>query len=377
MWKWLVLVFFQLSVFDCAVKNNNNRSLHVPNFANRNLGDASSTCKAKYWTLVKYFDGFPKNTDMTIREENLPPLKNGEFLAKAVFLSVDPYQRVLGSFPDQVKLGEPFLGQQIAQIVETKNTRYPIGKYVRAPFGWRTLTISNGQIPDEDKPLDVLPDYGKLPVSLGLGVLGMTGMTAYFGLLEVCKPKAGETIVISGAAGAVGNLVGQIAKIKGLTVIGIAGSDEKGKWLKQELGFDQFINYKKDNIDEKLKQVAPKGVDCYFDNVGGEISSSVLYQMNDFGRVAVCGSISAYNTPVKPKVTIVQPAILFKQLKVEGFDNGRWTDRFPEAVKQYLQWIREGKIKYEETVTVGFENTFKAFLGMLKGENRGKAVVKL
>ncbi|CAH1281553.1 unnamed protein product [Diabrotica balteata] len=370
MWKWLILVFFQLSVFDCAVKNNNNRLV-----ANRNLGDNGSTCKAKYWTLVKYFDGFPKNTDMTIREENLPPLKNGEFLAKAVFLSVDPYQRVVGSFPDQVKLGEPFLGQQIAQIVETKNPKYPVGKYIRAAFGWRSLTISNGKLSDQD--LAVLPDYGNLPVSLGLGVLGMTGMTAYFGLLEICKPKTGETIVVSGAAGAVGNLVGQIAKIKGLTVIGIAGSDEKGKWLKEELGFDHFINYKKDNIDEKLKKVAPQGVDCYFDNVGGEISSSVLYQMNDFGRVTVCGSISAYNSPVKPKVTIVQPAILFKQLKVEGFDNTRWANRFPEAVKQYLQWIREGKIKYQETVTVGFENTFKAFMGMLKGENRGKAVVKV
>jgi len=205
----------------------------------------------------------------------------------------------------------------------------------------------------------------------------MPGNTAYFGFLEICKPKAGETVVVSGAAGAVGHHVGQIAKFKGCKVIGIAGSDKKGQWLTKELGFDHFINYKTQNVEEELKKVAPEGIDCYFDNVGGEITTTVLFQMNTYGRTSVCGAISGYNEKKPPKVSTPLFQIVGKQLKLEGFIVVRWNDRWQEGIAQNLKWIQEGKLKYQETVTEGFENTFKAFVDMLNGGNTGKAVVKV
>lgn len=203
--------------------------------------------------------------------------------------------------------------------------------------------------------------------------------TAYFGFLEICEPKIGETVVVSGAAGAVGSLVGQIAKIKGCTVIGIAGSDDKCEWLKTDLGFDHVINYKKEDIAKSLHAAAPNGVDCYFDNVGGEMSSTVLSQMNLFGRISCCGSISSYNfdSNDRPKVTVIQNSVVFKQLKMEGFIVSRWNNRWMEGIRQMLKWIKDGKIKFNETFTEGFENIPTAFIEMLQGKNVGKAVVKV
>lgn len=204
--------------------------------------------------------------------------------------------------------------------------------------------------------------------------------TAYFGFLEICKPKAGETVAVTGAAGAVGTLVGQIAKIKGCKVIGFTGSDEKSVWLKEELGFDHVINYKSINLREQLEAAAPKGIDCYFDNVGGELSSLIMSKMNLFGRVSVCGAISAYNTMNQtiefPKATIVQPSIIFQQLTVQGFVVYRWIDRWVEGITALKHWIEEGKLKYFETITDGFENMPQAFIDMINGKNRGKAVIK-
>lgn len=245
---------------------------------------------------------------------------------------------------------------------------------VFAQVGWRTHTIVN---PEKMKinEFTPLPDFGKVPYSAGIGACGMPGNTAYFGLLEICQPKEGETVVVSGGAGAVGSLVGQIAKIKGCKVIGIAGSAEKCKWLEAECGFDKAINYKTDDIAKALKEAAPKGIDCYFDNVGGEISAAVIKQMNLFGRISVCGAISGYNDQ---QVTVPAPQsnFVWNQLKMEGFIVHRWTDRWMEGVKQMLQWIKDGKIKYEETITEGFENMPQAFIDMLNGKNTGKAIVK-
>ncbi|XP_072386098.1 prostaglandin reductase 1-like isoform X2 [Diabrotica undecimpunctata] len=271
--------------------------------------------KGKRFVLQKVFEGFPKESDFKVEEYELPPVKNGEFLAEAMYLSVDPYMRAYVS--NSSMIGTTMIGSQVA-----KNT-------------------------------------------------------SYFGFLELCQPKQGETVVVSGAAGAVGSHVGQIAKIKGCTVIGIAGSDEKGKWLTEELGFDHFINYKTANIPEELKKAAPKGIDCYFDNVGGEISSAVLHQMNLYGRISVCGSIANYNDTTRAVAPVVQPSIVFKQLKMEGFIATRWENRWMEGIKQNLEWVKQGKVKYHETVTEGFDNMFKAFTGMLKGENTGKAIVKV
>ncbi|XP_048526672.1 prostaglandin reductase 1-like isoform X2 [Dendroctonus ponderosae] len=330
---------------------------------------------AKKYVLVKHSEGFPKPTDFKLVEEQLPPLKENEYLTEAVFLSVDPYMR---AYMPRVKPNTTMIGSQIAKIVESKSPKFPVGRYVVGQFGWRSHTVASESGPQElGLQTFLLPDFQELPVSLGLGVLGMPGNTAYFGLLELCQPKAGETVVISGAAGAVGSLVGQIAKIKGCIVIGIAGSDEKGKWLTEELGFDYFINYKTQNVEEELRKAAPQGVDCYYDNVGGEITTTVLNQMNAFGRVALSGSISSYNSIGPFKVTTPNLTIVLQQLKLEGFIVTRWNHRWMEGIQQNLQWIQQGKLKYRETVTEGFENIFKAFTDMLEGVNVGKAIVKV
>ncbi|XP_068895476.1 prostaglandin reductase 1-like [Tenebrio molitor] len=324
--------------------------------------------KARKYVFRKQFDGLPKETDLELVEEELPPVKDGEFLAEAIYLSVDPYMR---AYAPRLSLGTTFIGSQVAKVVESKNPKYPVGKHVVGEFGWRTHTISDGKA----GVFPVLNPEG-LPLSLSLGVLGMPGNTAYFGLLEICQPKAGETVVVSGAAGAVGSIVGQIAKIKGCTVIGIAGTDEKGKWLVEELQFDRFINYKDKDFEKELKEATPKGVDCYFDNVGGEISNAVMERMNLYGRISVCGAISGYNSSGDVKVGMVQRFVVSKQLKMEGFVVRRWTDRWFEGIEQNKKWIKEGKMRYRETMTEGFDNMFKAFIDMLKGGNVGKAVVK-
>jgi len=331
--------------------------------------------RAKKFVFQKQFEGLPKDTDLKLVAEELPPLKNGEFLVEAVYLSVDPYMR---GYAPRLQTGTTFIGSEVAKVIESKNAKYPVGQYVVGEFGWRTYTISEGEPSSYGFPPPWrIPDPENLPLSLFLGVLGMPGVTAYFGFLEICQPKPGETVAISGAAGAVGNLVGQIAKIKGCTVIGITGSNEKGKLLVDELKFDQFVNYKDPDFQEQLTKAAPNGIDCYFDNVGGEISSIVLNQMNSFGRVSVCGSISGYNEAAVPKASIVQYPVLFKQLKIEGFIFHRWWSRRLEAINQHKKWIKEGKLKYRETVTQGFENAPKAFVDMLQGGNFGKAIVKL
>ncbi|GAB1862134.1 Prostaglandin reductase 1 [Camponotus japonicus] len=336
--------------------------------------------KAKKYVLVKHFVNDPQPTDLQLVEEELPPLQNEEILVEAEYLSVDPYMR---PYVQRYPVGITMIGTQVAKIVESKNPNYPVGRRLVGHFGWRTHTIINPKV-EESKSEEInprpyfLPDIGDLPPSLALGALGMPGNTAYFGLMEICKPKPGEVIVISGAAGAVGAHVGQIAKNLGLTVIGICGSDEKCKWL-EELGFDAAINYKAAPIAPTLRKFAPQGIDCYFDNVGGDISTTVIYQMRLFGRIAVCGSISTYNADSSslPKSTVLQPVILFNQLKMEGFIVRRWVKRWNEGIEQNLRWIREGKLHYRETVTKGFENMFDAFIGMLNGKNIGKAIVQV
>lgn len=205
----------------------------------------------------------------------------------------------------------------------------------------------------------------------------MPGNTAYFGCLEICKPKAGETFVVTSAAGSVGSIAGQIAKLRGCYVIGFAGSDDKCKWLENKLGFDKAINYKNGDMEKALKEAAPKGVDCYFDNVGGELSSTIIKQMNLNGRVASCGAVSAYNSQQDIKVSSVHVTLIFKQLTIKGFVVYRWADRWMEGIEQILSWIKEEKIKYHETVTQDFENLPQAFIDVLRGNNTGKSIVKV
>ncbi|XP_018335847.1 prostaglandin reductase 1-like [Agrilus planipennis] len=336
---------------------------------------------AKKFLLAKHFQGEPKENDFQMVEETLPSIKDGEYLVEAVFLSVDPYMR---AYAHNIPEGSLMVGGQIGKILESKNSKFPVGKYVFGDFGWCSYTINDGNAPDRKgpriSPPFVLPDFGNVPLSVGLGALGMPGLTAYFGFLDICKPKPGETVCVSGAAGAVGSLVGQIAKIKECKVIGIAGSDEKGSYLTDVLGFDKFVNYKKDNIDKKLTEIAKDGIDCYFDNVAGEISTTVMKHMNIKGRVSVCGSISSYNFDYvhdPPKVTVPFPYILNKNLHLQGFQSSLYIHRFNECFTQMLQWINQKKIRHPETITTGFENMPKAFIEMLQGKNLGKAIVKV
>lgn len=207
----------------------------------------------------------------------------------------------------------------------------------------------------------------------------MSGIAAYFGLLDICSPKEGEVVVVSGAAGGVGSLVGQIAKIKGCKVIGMVGSDDKCDRIKRKFGFDHAINYKNESVAESLKKHAPHGVDIYFDNVGGGLSSIVIHRMREFGRIAVCGSISSYNLAVTnwPKVPSPLPLFISKQLKMQGFIVTQFWDKWFDGIAQLKQWIEEGKIKYRETITNGFENAPQALVDMLEGRNFGKAIVKV
>ncbi|XP_055586295.1 prostaglandin reductase 1-like [Uranotaenia lowii] len=334
----------------------------------------SSSVLARKWIYAKTFKGEPSQQNFRLESENLPALKDGDFLAKAEFISVDPYMRpYMMAYPE----GSLMIGGQISKVVESKNPAFPVGATVFGQFGWRTHTVCNPSKLERDFPY-VLPELpGSLPTSLGLGVLGMPGNTAYFGLLELCSPKKGETVLVSGAAGAVGSLVGQIAKIQGCRVVGLAGSDEKCRWLK-EIGFDETINYKTTaDLYGDMKKAAPKGFDVYFDNVGGRTSELAIKLMNLYGRIAVCGTISNYNSTSIDKVTDPLRMMVFKQLKMEGFLVWRWNDRWMEGIEANLKWIKDGKLKWQETVTEGFENTPEAFMDMLKGGNVGKAVVKV
>lgn len=326
--------------------------------------------RAKSWTLKKHFEGFPTDSNFELKTTELPPLNNGEVLLEALFLSVDPYMRIASK---RLKEGDKMMGEQVARVVESKNPAFPTGTVVVAFLGWTSHSISDGnglrKLPAE------WPD--KLPLSLALGTVGMPGLTAYFGLLDVCGVKGGETVMVNAAAGAVGSVVGQIAKLKGCKVVGAAGSDEKVNYLKK-LGFDVAFNYKTvKSLEEALRTASPDGYDCYFDNVGGEFSNTVISQMKTFGRIAICGAISQYNLTGPRSQGPPPEAVIYHQLRMEGFLVTRWQgDVRQKALIDLMNWVSEGKIQYHEYIHEGFEKMPATFMGMLKGENLGKAIVK-
>ncbi|KAF2900192.1 hypothetical protein ILUMI_05987 [Ignelater luminosus] len=328
---------------------------------------------AKVYLYNNHFKGLPKETDLKFVQETLRSLKDGEYLASAVYLKVGPDPQI---FVYPQKLGATFAGTQIAKIIESKNRDFPVDKYVVGNFGWRTLTIGNDVLEDGSKPY-LVPETGKLPISSNLGALGIPGVAAYFGFLEICKPQKNDVVVVSSAAGAVGNLVGQIAKLKDCTVIGITSSDDKGKWLIDELGFNYYINYKTQDVSQKLKEYGPAGIDCYFDNVGGEISSAVIYNMKTFGRICICGATSLYCTEDIPSACEVQTPIKIKHVTMEGIQVNRWKDNWSEAIEQNLKWIQEKKLKYKETIINDIENAFQAFYNTLQGNNTGNVIIKV
>jgi NADPH-dependent curcumin reductase CurA len=319
--------------------------------------------------------GKPQLSDFKLVSSDVEPITDGELLLKTTYVSVDPYLRGrmndAKSYTPPFKLHKPITSGIVAEVVDSKNPAFIKGDFVSGMLEWQEFQKSNGE-----SLLKV--DASKAPLSTYLGVLGMTGLTAFLGLTEIGKPKKDETIVVSGAAGAVGSIVGQIAKIYGCKVIGIAGTDEKGTMLKSSLGFDETINYNTTkDMTAAIKEAAPNGVDIYFDNVGGSISDAVLLNINQFARIIVCGAISVYNNTELPKSISVQPFLVRNSALMQGFIVFNYAEKYPEAIAQLLQWLAEGKLKYTETIVEGFDTIPQAFLDLFDGKNSGKMLVKI
>jgi len=274
------------------------------------------------------------------------------------------------SYAPKVELGAVMVGSTAGEVIESKSARFAVGEFVVARFGWQEYGISNG-----DGVLRV--DRTLVPLSAYLGPVGMPGVTAYVGLFDIGAPKAGETVVVSAAAGAVGSVVGQLAKLRGATAIGIAGGKTKCDYVTGELGFDACLDYKTDgDFTEALARATPKGIDVYFENVGGPISDVVYRRLNPFARVPLCGLVSQYNE-VEPYGVKSFALFLSNSVRLQGFIVTDHSDRWPEATKALGAWVAEGKIRYKETIAEGIRSAPLAFIGMLKGDNLGKQLVKL
>ena len=327
-------------------------------------------------TLAARPVGYPKTSDFNLVETAMPTPGEGQVLVKSLYLSVDPYMRgrinQAKSYAANVQIGEVMVGGVIAEVAASKHADFEVGDIVNAHIGWQEYGVAGG---DELRKID--PSLA--PISTGAGILGMPGLTAYFGLLEVGKLQEGETVFVSGAAGAVGTVVGQIAKIKGCRVIGTAGTDEKVAYILDELGFDAAFNYK--NVSDytaKLAELCPDGIDVYFDNVGGRITDAVFPNLRIKGRVVICGQISQYNLE-NPEVG---PRFLWnlitKRARIEGFLVFEFADLHPEALVEMGEWVQQGKLKYRETIAEGgIAAAPAAFISMLKGGNIGKQLVKI
>jgi hypothetical protein len=317
--------------------------------------------------------GWVSEDNFRIESVPAPQPRDGEVLVKNAYLSLDPYMRGRmnegKSYAAKQELGEVMIGGTVGEVVESRNPRFAKGDQVLGMLGWQQYGVSDG------KGLNKV-DASRVPLQAYLGVLGMPGVTAWVGLLDICQPKAGETVVVSAASGAVGSVVGQIAKIKGCRAVGIAGGKAKCDYVVKELGFDACVDYKAGALNEDLKAALPKGIDCYFENVGGEILDAALRRMNAFSRIAVCGLISQYNATEPYGVKNFQ-SILTNRIKVQGFIVSDRMELWAKALPELIGWLAGGKIKYRESVAQGLENAPKAFIGLLKGENFGKQLVKL
>ena len=318
--------------------------------------------------------GMPTLDNFQTVDTDVPEFNDGEVLVRTLYISVDPYlrgrMRPGRSYVPPFEVGEVITSGAVGEVVESRSPQFQTGDIVTGMMGWRLYNVLKAA---ELRKIDARV----APVTTSLGVLGIPGLTAYFGLLDIGQPKEGETVVVSGAAGAVGMTVCQIAKLKGCRAVGIAGSDEKNEYLKKELGVDATINYKRGAVAEALKEACPKGVDVYFDNVGGEVSDAVLPLLNHGARISICGQISLYNLD-KPDIgPRPQAYLLVNSALMKGFIIIDYAPRFPEGVMQLAQWLAAGKLKYAETIVEGFENTPQAFIGLFSGENLGKQIVKV
>ncbi|MDA8139520.1 MAG: NADP-dependent oxidoreductase [Desulfobacteraceae bacterium] len=320
--------------------------------------------------LARRPEGEPRISDFKIVETPLPDIGKGQLLVRNHYLSLDPYMRgrmsSAKSYAQSVDIGEVMVGGTVGQVAVSRHSGFHEGDLVVGYLGWQLYGVSDGTA------LMRVDDPG-IPLTAYLGVLGMPGATAYVGLVDIGQPKSGETVVVSAASGAVGSVVGQIAKIKGCRAVGIAGGSEKCAYVTDELGFDACIDYKRGRLAEDLAAATPDGIDIYFENVGGRILDTVLARMNPFGRIPLCGLISQYNA-VEPYGVKNISSLLINRVKLQGFIVSDHLAHWPEAFKEIGQWLKEGRIKYRESIAQGIESAPAAFIGLLAGKNFGKLI---
>lgn len=337
-----------------------------------------NTATAERIYLARHPEGMPTNEDLKRESIPMPKPGPGEMLLRTIYLSLDPYMRgrmsPARSYAKGVRPGDTMVGATVSEVMESDAAGFAPGDVVLSYDGWQTHAVSSGKGV-------VKLDPKAAPVTTALGVLGMPGFTAYAGLLLHGRPKEGETVVVSAASGAVGQIVGQIARIKGCRAVGIAGADDKCRMILDEFGFDAAVNYKDRDFRDRLAQACPKGVDIYFENVGGDVFRAVLPLLNDFARIPVCGRIAHYNDTALPegpdRLAQFMGLVLTRRLSVRGFIQFDHLDLMPDFRRDMAAWIREGKVHYREDVVQGFGNTVETFRGLLTGRNRGKLIVQV
>jgi NADPH-dependent curcumin reductase CurA len=319
--------------------------------------------------------GYPRDDDFRIVESPVPEPGPGEFLVRVVYLSLDPYMRGrmsdARSYVPPVAVGDVMEGGIVGEVVRSSHPGFAVGDVVEGRLGWQEYALSSGKGVRRIDPT-------LAPISTALGVLGMPGLTAYFGLLDVGQPKAGETVVVSAASGAVGGLVGQIAKLKGCRAVGLAGTDAKVRYLTEELGYDAGINYRTaPNLDAALQATCPGGIDVYFDNVGGRITEAVSRHVNMFARFAVCGLISQYNLTEPELAPRNERFVLVNRVRIQGFLVFDFAARYKEGLAQLAEWLRQGRLRYREDIVEGLERAPGALTDLLQGRNFGKMLVRV
>jgi hypothetical protein len=337
-----------------------------------------STGSNRQIVLVSRPQGEPAPENFKLVETPIPAIGEGQILLKTKYLSLDPYMRGrmsdARSYVPPFAVGEPLGGGTVSEVVASDNPKFAVGDLVLAFGGWQDYAVSDG------KGLRKL-DLALAPISTALGVLGMPGLTAYTGLSNIGQPKEGETLVVAAAAGPVGSAVGQIAKIKGCRVVGIAGGAEKTNYLTKELGFDAAIDHRSPTLKDQLKAACPHGIDIYFENVGGAVWDAVFPLLNTFARVPICGLVATYNATSVPegpdRLPGLMRATLTKRLRIQGFIVFDHAEQTPEFLRDMSSWIREGKVKYREDIVEGLENAPQDFIGLLRGANFGKLLVKV
>lgn len=329
----------------------------------------------RQWRLARRPRGLVQDTDFTWAEEPVPAVGQGQMLVRNVSLSIDPTQRgwmARDTYLPAIGIGEVIRSFGVGQVVESRCDGFRVGQLVQGGVGWQDYLVTDGE---GTLPLSTLPPGTDIP--LALSVLGLTGITAYFGLLEIGRPQPGETVVVSGAAGATGSVVGQIARIQGCRVVGIAGGPDKCAWLTEKAGFHEAIDYKSERVDRRLRALCPDGIDIFFDNVGGETLDAALANLAMRGRVVICGAIAGYNEKVPSPGPRNYLSLLVKRGRMEGFIVLDFMDRAGEAVESLSKWVREGKLQHEEDILEGLENAPAALVRLFEGKNRGKQLVKI